>query len=84
MPRHIGLVEQGMEAQAAISRCRRDLAPVYAAAIASGNLAAISEAHALATSLRIAGLQARRLTGIAEGLVTCADGLLEPGHGSAA
>ncbi len=33
---------------------------------------------------RQADSQAKRLAGIADGLITCADGLFEPGHGVAA
>lgn len=83
MPRPTPLVEQAMEATAQIRRLRKTLAPLYAAALATGNFTVVSEAHALSESLRIAQLQSKRLAGFAEDQA-CPDGLLMPGHGAAA
>jgi hypothetical protein len=84
MPRPETLAALAMEAQVALRDQRRAMAPMYEAALRSNNAAAISEAKHVAESLRVAEKQARRLAGIADGLVTCADGLFEPGHGAAA
>lgn len=84
MPAPLHLAEYAMEAQASLRSVRRGLAPLYESALRSGNLAAIAEAKHVAESIRIAEKQAKRLAGIAEGLVICADGLWEPGHGAAA
>lgn len=84
MPRPITLTEHAVEAQAVLRETRRAMAPMYAVALRSGNAAAISEAKHVAEPIRVAERQARRLAGIADGLITCADGLFEPGHGRAA
>lgn len=84
MARPAALAELAVDAQAVLREYRRSLAPMYEAALRSGNGAAISEAKHIADSIRVAERQANRLAGIAEGLVTCADGLFEPGHGRAA
>lgn len=84
MPRVLPLATHAMEAQVSLRTLRRDLAPLWEAALRSGNAAAIAEAKHVADSVRIAEKQAKRLAGIADGLVTCADGLFEPGHGAAA
>lgn len=82
MPRPVAVVELGMEAQTAIRSLRKSTAPLYEAALASGDYPVIQETHALAESLRIAGLQARRLTGFAQAL--CPDGRKGAAHGRAA
>jgi hypothetical protein len=84
MPRPETLAALAMEAQVVLRDYRRSMAPMYEAAIRSGNAAAISEAKHIAETLRVGERQAKRLAGIADGLVTCADGLFEPGHGRAA
>lgn len=84
MPKPISLAEHAMEAVADLRETRRRMAPLYEAALRSSNAAAISEAKHVAESIRIAERQSRRLAGIADGLVVCADGLFEPGHGRAA
>ena len=84
MPRPVTLTEYAVEAQVVIRDARRAMAPLYEAALRSRNAGAISEAKHVAESLRVAGLQARRLAGIADGLVECSDGLFGPAHGRAA
>lgn len=84
MPRPVTLTEHAMDAQSILRETRRRMAPMYEAALRSHNVAAIAEAKAVAESIRIAERQSKRLAGIAEGLLVCADGLFEPGHGAAA
>lgn len=84
MARHVPLASEAMETQVGLREFRLSRAPLFEAALRSGSHAAISEAHALAATLHVAEKQARRLAGIADGLVICADGLFEPGHGRAA
>lgn len=84
MARPLSLTEYAMDAQAILRETRRRMAPMYEAALRSGNASAISEAKHVADSIRIAERQSKRLAGIADGLVRCADGLFEPGHGAAA
>lgn len=84
MPRPMVLAEQAMETTSLIRELRRQTAPLFEAAMRSGNGAAMAEAHALASTFRVAERQAKRIAGIADGLVVCADGLWEPGHGAAA
>lgn len=81
MPRPPSVTEQAMEVHAHLRRFRKDTAPLYAAALATGDFTVMAETHALAETLRIAQLQARRLAGFAE--AACADGRAEPGHGLA-
>ena len=84
MPRPVSLAEYAMDAQSILRETRRRMAPMYEAALRSHDHAAIAEAKAVAESIRIAERQSRRLAGIADGLIVCADGLFEPGHGRAA
>lgn len=84
MPRPVTLAEHALDAQVILRETRRRMAPLYEAALRSNNLSAIAEAKAVADSIRVAERQSHRLAGIAEGLVVCADGLFEPGHGAAA
>ena len=84
MPRPAALAVLAMEAQVALRDTRRGMAPMYESALRSGNVSLIAEAKAVADSLRVAERQAKRLAGMADGLITCADGLWEPGHGAAA
>jgi hypothetical protein len=84
MARSLALAEVAVEAQITIRDARRRMAPMFEAALRSHNAAAISEAKHVAETLRIAERQAHRLAGIADGIIECADGLFEPGHGAAA
>jgi hypothetical protein len=84
MPRPIGVAELPVEAQAVLRETRRRMAPLYEAALRTRDASVISEAKHVAESLRVAQVQARRLAGLADGLHDCADGLFEPGHGTAA
>jgi hypothetical protein len=84
MARQATLPELAVEAQVRLRELRRSMAPMYEAALVSRNLAAIAEAKHVADSIRVAERQAKRVAGIADGLVICADGLFEPGHGRAA
>lgn len=63
MPRPVALVEQGMDAQAGIRELRRRCAPLWIAALRSGDAEAVTLAQCLATTLWVAGVQARKLTG---------------------
>lgn len=72
-----------METQVAIRDLKRATAPLFEAAVASGNWHAMAEAKALAATLHGASLQARRIAGIADG-IECPDGLDRPTHGKAA
>ena len=83
MPRSPSLPERGMEAQVVIRETRRACAPLYEAAMASGDYAVMSETKQLAETLALAGRQAKRLTGYAEG-IACPDGRLGLFHGEAA
>lgn len=69
MPRPVALAEYAMEASAGIRELRRATAPLFEAALRSGNHAAMTEAHALAATLRVAERQSKRIAGIADGLV---------------
>lgn len=68
MPRPVALVEQGMEAQSLIRDTRRKCAPLWRAALRSGDSEAVTLAQCLATTLWVAGEQARKLTAYAEGI----------------
>jgi len=68
MPRPVAVVERGMEAQVGISEIRRTCAPIYTAALRSGDAEAVTLAKCLATTLWVAGYQARKLTAHLEGL----------------
>lgn len=83
MPRPMPVVEHAMEAHARIRRLRKDVAPMFEAALGTGNWNVVAETKALAETLRIGQLQAKRLAGLAEG-IGCADGIVAPGHGRAA
>lgn len=83
LDRRTALPLMGMEAQVAIRDCRTRIAPLYEAALASRNHAVLAEAKALAATLQTALLQAKRLTGYADGLA-CPDDLWGAGHGRAA
>lgn len=68
MPRKSPVVELAMDAQAAISDCRVRVAPTYEAGLASGDFDLMVEVQALASTLRVAQKQAKRLTARAEQL----------------
>lgn len=70
MPRPVALVELGMEAQQGIHGIRRACAPLYEAALASGDEAVIDKTEALSTTLWVAELQAKQLTGLAQRIET--------------
>lgn len=83
MPRHPALAEQSMEFQVRLrDLSRRHAAPLWEAAVASGDWGQLADAKALAGTLRVADRIAKRMAGRVE--APCADGLLEPGHGKAA
>jgi len=82
MARPLPLVEHAMEVHAHLRRFRKETAPLYRAALATGDFTVMAETHALAETLRIAQLQAKRLAGLAE--ARCADGIVGPAHGAAA
>jgi hypothetical protein len=69
MPRPVALVERGMEAQQAIRETRHKCAPLWLAALQSGDAEAVTLAQCLATTLWVAGVQARKLTGHAARLI---------------
>jgi hypothetical protein len=83
MPRPMPVVEHAMEAHARLRRLRKDVAPMFEAALGTGDWNVVAETKALAETLRIGQLQAKRLAGMAE-RVPCVDGIAEPGHGRAA
>lgn len=83
MPRVAPVAELAMEAQVGILELARRIAPLYERALASGDYAVMAETKALAQTLKVARLQAKRIAGFAE-RIECADGLWEPGHGRAA
>lgn len=80
--RRTAIVLYAVEVQAQLRELRRETAPMYEAALRSGNHAVLAETHALAESLRISQKIARRVAGMAD--VICADGIAQPGHGKAA
>jgi len=83
MARAIPLAERGMDLQVQLRDLRKATLPLFEAALASGDFAVMAEAKALHATLRVAGLQARRLTGLADG-VACPDGQVGMFHGRAA
>lgn len=83
MARHLALDEQSVEFQVALRDLRREhAAPLWEAAIASGDWGQLADAKALDGVLRVADKIAKRMAGRV--MAQCADGLLEPGHGRAA
>lgn len=86
MARPIPVVEHAMEAQTVVRHLRKVAAPLWEAAIASGDWTLLAECKALSTTIRIASTQLRRIAGRAEGF-ECPDSLAighVPGHGAAA
>jgi len=53
MARPVPVVEHAMEIQEALRRLRRSAAPMYAAALATGDVGVLWETHALAQTLRV-------------------------------
>lgn len=83
MARRLPLDEQSVEFQVALRDLRRRFAaPLWEAAIASGDWGQLSDAKALDGVLKVADRIAKRMAGRVS--APCADGLLEPGHGRAA
>lgn len=82
MPRPIPIVKHAMEVQAALRALKKATAPMYEAALATRDSGVLFETHALAETLRVALIQARRIAGMAE--ATCPDDVARPGHGAAA
>jgi hypothetical protein len=83
MPRPAPLDEQSVEFQVALRELRRSkAAPLWEAAIASGDWGQLADAKALDGVLKVADRIAKRMAGRVAS--PCTDGLLEPGHGRAA
>lgn len=83
MGRALALDEQAVEFQVALRDLRRSVAaPLWEAAIASGDWSQLADAKALEGILRVADRIAKRMAGRVS--APCADGLLEPGHVKAA
>ena len=83
MARLLAIDEASIEFQAGVRELRHHAAaPLWEAAIASGEWAQLSDAKALDGILRVADRIAKRMAGRVAS--TCADGILEPGHGRAA
>ena len=82
MPRPAPAVNRAMDAQVALHSLRRSCAPVWAAALASGDWSVMADAKALDSTLRVAFAQLRRLTGQLEA-IECPDGHARGSHGRA-
>lgn len=83
MARALSLDEQAIEFQVALRDLRRQhAAPLWEAAVASGEWSQLADAKALAGILKVADRIAKRMAGRVS--APCVDGLLEPGHGRAA
>jgi hypothetical protein len=82
MPRPVPAVNQSLDAQAALHSLRHACAPLWQAALASGDWSLLSESHALAGTLRTAGTQLRRISGQLE-RIECPDGRAHGSHGRA-
>jgi len=82
MPRPLPIVEHAMEVQAVLRQLRKSTAPMYEAALRTGDSGVLFETHALAQTLRVAQIQARRIAGMATAV--CPDDEVLPGHGAAA
>jgi hypothetical protein len=66
MPRSIPAVEHAMEVQVSLRALRSATHPLWEAAVATGDADLIAECHALAQTLRVANVQARRIAALAE------------------
>ena len=83
MARRIPVDEAAVEFQAGVRELRREAAaPLWEAAIRTGDWGQLADAKAIDRLLRSAVSIARRMAGRTH--ASCADGLLEPGHGHAA
>jgi len=83
MARPLPLDEAAVEFQAGVRELRRRAAaPLWEAAIGSGDWSQLADAKALDGLLRVADRIAKRMAGRVSAV--CADGILEPGHGKAA
>jgi hypothetical protein len=83
MPRPLPLDLAAVEFQVGVRELRRRAAaPLWEAAIGSGDWGQLSDAKQLDHLLRVADRIAKRMAGRVAS--TCADGILEPGHGRAA
>ena len=83
MPRPVPLDEAAVEFQVAIRELRRKAAaPLWEAAIGSGDWGQLSDAKALDGLLRVADRIAKRMAGRVHS--ACADGVFGPSHGKAA
>lgn len=83
MPRPLPVDLAAVEFQVGVRELRRHAAaPLWEAAIGSGDWGQLSDAKELDQLLRVADRIAKRMAGrVSAG---CADGILEPGHGRAA
>lgn len=75
-------VDAAIEVQVSIRGLRTTTHPLWLAAVATGNWTLLAECRALASTLKLAAAQARRIAGLAE--VQCPDGVEASGHGRAA
>jgi hypothetical protein len=83
MTRPLALDEAAVEFQVGVRELRRRAAaPLWEAALGSGRWDQMSDAKALDGILKVADRIAKRMAGRVAS--TCADGILEPGHGRAA
>lgn len=78
----VQIVHLAMDTQADLLRVQVHAAPLFEAALATGDWSLMSEVHSLAGLLKVARKQAKRIAGMADSM--CADGIAEPGHGRAA
>lgn len=77
------LAALAIETQVGIRELARATAPLYEAAMRSGDFSIMAETKALAGTFRTARTQARRIAGLAEG-IECPDGHHGLWHGKAA
>jgi hypothetical protein len=83
MPRPLPVDLAAVEFQVGVRELRRhSAAPLWEAAIGSGDWSQLADAKALDGLLRVADRIAKRMAGRVSS--ACADGILEPGHGRAA
>lgn len=74
-----------MDMQVALRDLRSATHPLWEAAVASGNWNVMAECKALASTLKVAAGQARRIAALAEApMLDCSEGLRRTGHGRAA
>ncbi len=75
-------VDRAMDLQVAAHEMRREGVALWAAARATNDWALLSEAKALADTLRAVETQARRMAAISDGLANCPMGLWSRRDGS--